>query len=258
MSLDVLTAIWRDPPCKGGDLLCLLAIADNADENGYAWPSVTTIARKASMSQRGAQKCLKKLHEAGLISIISGGGRNKTNAYQITTNGIGDTEKRKNPEQNTVNPSSPFSEINPEQRDINPEQSCTKPRTPVHPNSQEPSKNHCVSGKADTHTQFEKFWELHPRPKDREVSQTRFLAAIEAGADVRDILYGAQAYASEQKGNGKQYICGSDAWLFDKRWADFVRPAEITPQDKADLIRKMKASKNPAVRAHAEKMEAAE
>ncbi len=73
MSLDVLTAIWKDPPCKAGDLLCLLAIADNADENGYSWPSISTIARKAAMSERGAQKCLKKLAKLGLISINPGG-----------------------------------------------------------------------------------------------------------------------------------------------------------------------------------------
>lgn len=138
MSLDVLTAIWRAPPCKGGDLLCLLAIADNADENGYAWPSIRTIAKKAAMGERGAQKCIKKLEKEGLISIKIGGGRSKTNAYQITTNGIGDRKKHQNTEQNTLNTSSSFTGINPEQSDINPEPAFHKPRTPVHPNSQEP------------------------------------------------------------------------------------------------------------------------
>lgn len=139
MSLDVLTAIWRDPPCKGGDLLCLLAIADNADEFGYAWPSVETIARKAAMSERGAQKCLAKLSEAGLVTVEIGGGRGKSNAYQITTNGIGETASHKKGEQNSPNTVHPLKGINPEQSDINPEQSCNKPRTPVHPNSKEPS-----------------------------------------------------------------------------------------------------------------------
>lgn len=147
MSLDVLTAIWRDPPCKGGDLLCLLAIADNADEFGFAWPSVKTIARKAAMGERGAQKCVQKLAASGLISITVGGGRNKTNAYQITTNGIGGNGKHQNPEQNTPSPSSGFNNINPEQSDINPEPAFAKPRTPVHPNSKEPSKEPSVVSK---------------------------------------------------------------------------------------------------------------
>ena len=138
MSLDVLTAIWRAPPCKGGDLLCLLAIADNADEFGYAWPSIATIAKKAAMGERGAQKCVQKLAGAGLISIKRGGGRNKTNAYQITTNGIGVETEHTNPEQNTPNKVHPLPNINPEQSCINPEPAFAKPRTPVHPNSQEP------------------------------------------------------------------------------------------------------------------------
>lgn len=150
MSLDVLTAIWRDPPCKGGDLLCLLAIADNADDDGYAWPAVETIARKAAISERGAQKCLKKLADAGLISVIPGGGRGKTNAYQITTNGIGPAESHKNPEQNTPNPGSPFSDTNPELSNTNPEQSDAKPRTPVHPNSKEPSEEQSLPPKSPT------------------------------------------------------------------------------------------------------------
>ncbi len=139
MSIGVLTEIWRKPPCKGGDLLCLLAIADNADDEGYAWPSMKSIARKAAMSERGAQKCVKKLSDMGLIRIDVGGGRNKTNGYQITTNGIGEDPEYTNPEQNTPNGGSPFTPINPEQTRINPEQSNAKPRTPVHPNHQEPS-----------------------------------------------------------------------------------------------------------------------
>ncbi len=147
MSLDVLTAIWRAPPCKAGDLLCLLAIADNADDFGYAWPSVSLIAKKAAMSERGAQKCIKKLVEMGLITVESGGGRNKTNAYQITTNGIGPNAEHQNPEQNSPNTVHPLRAINPEQSDINPEQSDTKPRTPVHPNRKEPSKEPSVNKK---------------------------------------------------------------------------------------------------------------
>lgn len=138
MSLYVLTAIWRAPPCKGGDLLCLLAIADNADENGFAWPSIATIAKKAAMGERGARKCIQKLIATGLISVQPGGGRNKTNSYQITTNGIGHDAQHKKPEQNTGNRSSGFPQLNPEQDDTYPEPQFHKPGTGVQVNSQEP------------------------------------------------------------------------------------------------------------------------
>lgn len=141
MSISVLTAIWARPPCSGGDLLCLLAIADNADDEGYAWPSMDTIARKANLSERGARKCVRNLQDMGLIEVESGGGRRKTNAYQITTCGVGHDESHKNPEQNSRNPSSGYTEETRNRAARNPEQSDTKPGTPVPPNRKEPSKN---------------------------------------------------------------------------------------------------------------------
>lgn len=144
MSLAALTAIWKDPPCGRGELLCLLAIADNADDNGYAWPSIETIAHKSKMSERGARKCIAKLSDAGLLVVKIGGGRGKSNSYQITTNGMGGVTGYTNPEQNTLNNVHPLNSINPERRDINPEQNDTKPGTPVPPNSQEPSLEQSV------------------------------------------------------------------------------------------------------------------
>lgn len=141
MSISVLTAIWARPPCAGGDLLCLLAIADNANDEGYAWPSMDTIARKANLSERGARKCVRNLQEMGLVSVESGGGRRKTNAYQITTCGVGQSDEHKNPEQNSRNPSSGYSGETRNNATQNPEQSDTKPGTPVPPNRKEPSKN---------------------------------------------------------------------------------------------------------------------
>lgn len=148
MSLEALTAIWRSPPCSGGDLLCLLAIADNADESGYAWPSMGTIARKAAMSERGARKCIKSLTDAGLIEVEIGGGRGKSNGYQITTNGMGETAKHNKAEQYSGNNVPSIDAVNPEQRGINPEQSRHKPGTPVPPNPIEPSEEQVGSSSA--------------------------------------------------------------------------------------------------------------
>ena len=147
MSILVLSKIWSSPPCKGGDLLCLLAIADNADESGYAWPSMETIARKAAMSERGARKCVRKLSDMGLITVETGGGTGNSNRYQITACGIGEANQPQEPGTEFPHSEAP---ANPEQHDtnteqssyfepLNPEQSDTKPGTPVPRNRQEPS-----------------------------------------------------------------------------------------------------------------------
>jgi predicted XRE-type DNA-binding protein len=52
---------------------------------------------------------------------------------------MGEGLQHKNPDQNTPNAVRPSKGVNPEQSNTNPEQSCNKPRTPVHPNPIEPS-----------------------------------------------------------------------------------------------------------------------
>lgn len=217
MSLDVLTAIWRAPPCKGGDLLCLLAIADNADDKGYAWPSVSTIAKKAAMGERGAQKCIRNLAENGLLIVNSGGGRNKTNAYQITTNGIGEEHKHINPEQNTPPPGSPFSKINPEQDDINPEPPFAKPRTPVHPNSQEPSKEPPIEAAAVS-LGYSEYLEAHPRPVESAIGERHWDRLISEGVDPFEIVSSASAYARKARTFSNQsFVQQSDNFLDPER-----------------------------------------
>lgn len=233
MSLDVLTAIWRAPPCKGGDLLCLLAIADNADERGFAWPSIKTIATKAAMSERGAQKCLAKLSDAGLLSVEIGGGRGKSNAYQITTNGISEHLKHNNPEQSSPNRVHPLETINPEQSDINPEQNDAKPRTPVHPNRKGTAKEPCVSAKASPHTDFDfddlvkQFLSQHPRPGNEDDTHIEFKKLVDAGIEPTALVNAAKSYADEQDGNRSQYVSLSENWLANGKYKKYLRSETV-------------------------------
>jgi DnaD/phage-associated family protein len=67
---------------KSGKLV-LLAIADNADDDGYAFPGVKTIADKSDMTERNAKRVIHNLAEAGQLYIATGRGRGNTNAYVI-------------------------------------------------------------------------------------------------------------------------------------------------------------------------------
>jgi hypothetical protein len=130
MSIRVMSWVWDCGPEKGSDLLVLLALADFANDEGECWPSMASIARKARMTERGAQKIARRLKEDGFLEITTGGGRHGCNRYRII--------RRETPNEvhpfsaetpNTVHPRTTFA---PEQRD-------KKPRTAVHPNRQEPS-----------------------------------------------------------------------------------------------------------------------
>lgn len=69
MSVHVMSWIFRESEERcAGRRLVLLAIADHAHDDGRcAWPSVQTIATKARMTKRGAQKALRELEKSGRI-----------------------------------------------------------------------------------------------------------------------------------------------------------------------------------------------
>ena len=69
MSIKVMTAVWECSNQKGSALLLLLAIADFADDDGYAYPSVQTLAKKARASERNTHYLLKHLQASGELEI---------------------------------------------------------------------------------------------------------------------------------------------------------------------------------------------
>ena len=84
-----MASVWKHSDQSGTALLMLLAIADNANEYGEAWPSVPTLAAKCRMSVRNAQELLSRLADAGELHIsVQGGMRTPagaTNMYTIVT-----------------------------------------------------------------------------------------------------------------------------------------------------------------------------
>ncbi|RCW45132.1 helix-turn-helix protein [Halopolyspora algeriensis] len=83
MSIKVMNWVWEHSPAKGTELLMLLAIADNATDDGTnAYPSVRTLARKTRMGERSVQRIVRKLTEEGHLSVTERGGRNP-NCYAV-------------------------------------------------------------------------------------------------------------------------------------------------------------------------------
>jgi len=54
-------------PVKTAEKLLLLVIANYADEQGRAWPSVETLARDTGMSRTSVKRTMKKLEDTGFI-----------------------------------------------------------------------------------------------------------------------------------------------------------------------------------------------
>lgn len=84
MSVRTMAKVWEHSQHGGTDLLMLLAIADFADDQGNAYPSVPTLAEKCRMKPRNAQVILGSLRKSGELQVKPNEGPRGTNLYRIT------------------------------------------------------------------------------------------------------------------------------------------------------------------------------
>lgn len=61
-----MSAIW-ELPMLPTDKLVMLALADCANDEGWCWPSIATIARKSGVCERSVQRAIRKAENVGLI-----------------------------------------------------------------------------------------------------------------------------------------------------------------------------------------------
>ena len=84
MSIKVMEWVWNHSSARDGQLLVLLAIADNANHEGdNAFPSNAELSRKSRLSQRGVRYALRGLEEAGCIVTTPQAGPGGCNRYRV-------------------------------------------------------------------------------------------------------------------------------------------------------------------------------
>lgn len=119
-----MAEVWDKSTHAGTHLLMLLAIADFADDEGRAYPSVASLARKCRMTSRNVNLILAGLRESGELQAKINEGPRGTNMYRIPT--LKDSSPLKNP--SPLKPASPTPEAG--------------FPLPLKPASDEPSVNH--------------------------------------------------------------------------------------------------------------------
>ena len=83
MSIHIMTQVWERSQHKGSELLLMLAIADNANEQGIAYPSLNTLAKKTRITRRNVIFLVKKLIRSGELRVEVGRGPRRTNIYHV-------------------------------------------------------------------------------------------------------------------------------------------------------------------------------
>ena len=90
MSIQWMTRVWGAPePVHPTDRLMLLALADNANDEGYCWPCVATLQRRCRLGTlRGTRKVLERLEGGAFVERISRPGR--SNLYRLREEPLGE------------------------------------------------------------------------------------------------------------------------------------------------------------------------
>ncbi len=82
MSIKLMTAVWDTKIGPANRRLVLLALADIANDEGEAWPSIDTLAVRANCSRTSAEDSLRSLVTDGIIERESRG-FHRSNMYRI-------------------------------------------------------------------------------------------------------------------------------------------------------------------------------
>ena len=83
VSIAHINAAFRAPGMTTAEKMVLLVLADHARTDGICWPSMATIAERASMTERGVRAIVRRLESTGAIRLEEGGGRGKSNRYRV-------------------------------------------------------------------------------------------------------------------------------------------------------------------------------
>lgn len=237
MSTAMMTMVFNSDVQPAPKRLVLLAIADNASDEGICWPKVSTIARKSGLSESSVQRWMAQLESEGVISRekqFAENGRQTTNMITIdplrvqrvgpspsnvsdppesnqcdpprptsaTLGGpTGWTDKRNRSKEPSVEPKNTLS-----LRSRSNDQPSTLFEDKIHPIRQDP---------------FDEFWATYPRHVSKKTAHQRWKTATKR-TPPQLIIDAARRYAEDchRRGTDPMYIAHPATWLNQERFLD--------------------------------------
>ena len=201
----------------------LVKIAENANEEGEAWPSIDRMVRETELSRRTVLLKLRELEELGLIRTehTRNGQRQGVNHYWLAYNSQGASDASENSQGASDAPQG-ASGASVRVQD-------------VHPNRhREPSKNRQGDSPPDDGDEldadFELWWKLVPRKAGKGQARKAYRAARKK-ADAATLSAGIEAYAAlvKRKRTEPHFIAHPTTWLNGERWLDEEPPPPTEP-----------------------------
>lgn len=80
MSIPYMNRVWNHSALGGSRRLVLLALADYADDAGYCWPGIATLARRCLLTPRQVIRVIADIEQAGEVLVLH---RKRGNRYAV-------------------------------------------------------------------------------------------------------------------------------------------------------------------------------
>lgn len=219
--------VWENSASSGAARLVLLAIADAANDTGReAYPGMATIAAKANLDKRTAQRAIRSLVDLGELSVFANAGPNGTHRYAVnmskgrqdaTPAGChgGDTPPGDMPPRQVATVASDPSGGG--ISSLRGRQDAT--RTILEPSKNRPSSSKPPELRRDSDPRFVEFWSVYPKRVGKADALKALAKALKDGASIDEIIKGAKQYRDDPNRNN-EYTAHPATWLRAGRWAD--------------------------------------
>lgn len=226
MSVLVQALVYQHSEARLADRLVLLAIADEADDDGgSAFPSLRRIAHKARVSVSTASAAVKRLEDSGELEVErpETTGRGHHNRYRVLVGKGSESE--------------PFDEKRTRERNLSPADEAPESSVNVRPRGSTDPSNAREPYEAD----FDETWKHYPRKIARKQALRAYQATRRRGTSSEELLRATERYAKLRTGEPQQFtLHGSTFFGPDERWRDFLvaeaTAREVAPGSKWDRM----------------------
>lgn len=216
MSNVLLNAVWPlQMPVS--QKFVLIALAEFANDDGECWPSLAYLCEHTCMTDRGVQKALAALVDAGWLTRTFRMGHS---TQYVVTPERGSPPNDVHPERGSPDPRTTFTTA-PERGSGTPERG--SPRTiNNHQLNHQGTTTNTRDMQIDSSDSFAEFWQAYPRKTAKTMAMKAWKKLKPDAAVLAKMLEALQAQKTSPQWtkDGGQYIPHASTWLNQCRWED--------------------------------------
>jgi hypothetical protein len=223
MSTTAMAAVFGHSASKGSARLILLAMADEANDEGLLTAyrrSQSWLAIKANVDGGTARRAIAALVELGEVEVLAVGDGRESSNYRLHLPGLDGARI----EGRQVAPPPPARRAprggETRAQGVHP----APPIIPFSPTPPGPPKD----TRADDLASFEAFWQAYPRKTAKGDARKAWPTAVKAAGGTGPIIAGAARYAADPN-RDPSYTAHASTWLRAERWDDPPLPPRRGP-----------------------------